>query len=198
MREHYAGIQKLLHWLIALAVIGALTMGILITHKELANSVLGEELRKSLSNDFYAWHKATGVLILVLMVLRVFTRLIYGRPGHPVDMPYWQSVVSGIVHATFYALLIAMPIIGWVATASFPAPVPFFGLVDNLNPVLGITDVIGKDRDFSKWLFGIHEIIGKILIGLVLLHILAALYHGLVRRDGVFRRMWFGRGRGAR
>ena len=73
MREHYAGIQKLLHWLIALAVIGALTMGILITHKELANSVLGEELRKSLSNDFYAWHKATGVLILVLMVLRVFT-----------------------------------------------------------------------------------------------------------------------------
>jgi cytochrome b561 len=83
-----------------------------------------------------------------------------------------------------YALILSMPILGWAATSAYPAPIPFFGLLD-------VPPLIGADRALSEQLFAVHAIMGKIILGIVLIHIGAALHHGLSRRDGVLRRMWF-------
>ncbi len=170
----YAFIQKLLHWLIALSVIGALAAGKLI-------DFVGNG---DFKNMLYANHKATGFLILGLMILRLVVRMIYGAPGHGPAIARWQQTAASATHTLFYILLILMPVIGWAATSAFPAPLPFFGLFE-------VPPLIGKDRELSKQLFEIHEIMGNVIIALALTHIGAALYHGFILKDGVLRRMWF-------
>jgi len=172
--DRYTFIQKVLHWIIALAVIGALGAGAALDW--LGNGAL--------KNQMYALHKATGMLILGLMIARVAMRLVFGAPPLPVETPTWQKRAAGASHLALYALILAMPVVGWAATSAFPAPIPFFGLFD-------VPPLIGADRDLSKQLFWIHGVMGKAIFAIVAIHIGAALHHGLVKKDGVLRRMWF-------
>jgi len=172
--ERYTFIQKALHWTIALAVIGALAGGTLIDWLE----------NGAFKNQVYALHKATGILILGLMLLRVVARFVFGTPPLPAGIPGWQRTAAAGSHFLLYALILIMPVIGWAATSAFPAPIPFYGLFD-------VPPLIGKDRELSKQLFEIHAIMGKVIIALIAVHIAAALHHAVVRKDGVFRRMWF-------
>jgi cytochrome b561 len=172
--ERYTLIQKLLHWLIALAVIGALGVGTLLEYLDSG----------AFKNQLYALHKATGMAILGLMVLRITARIVFGAPPLPIGVPSWQRTAAGASHFLLYALILLMPVVGWAATSAFPAPIPFFGLFD-------VPPLIGADRDLSKQLFSIHSIMGKIIFAIVAIHIAAALHHGLSRKDGVLRRIWF-------
>ena len=172
--ERYTFIQKLLHWLIALLVIGALGAGAALDWLD----------NGALKNQLYALHKATGMLILGLMLLRIAARIIFGAPPLPVSVPSWQRIAAAASHFLLYALILMMPVVGWAATSAFPAPIPFFGLFD-------VPPLIGADRDLSKQLFAIHYWMGKGILALVALHIAAALKHALIEKDGVLRRMWF-------
>ncbi len=173
----YASIQKILHWGIALLVIGALGVG----------AALDWMPNGALKNQAYALHKATGMLILGLMVLRVIVRLVYGAPPLPAGTPTWQRRAAGASHVALYALLVAMPLVGWAGTSAFPAPLPFFGLFE-------FPPLIGADRDLSGTLFTIHDWMGKAIFAILAIHIVAAVRHATVEKDGVFQRMWFGRG----
>ncbi len=173
-QERYTIIQKVLHWLIALAVIGALAAGSLLDFLD----------NGAFKNQLYALHKATGMLILGLMILRIAARIVFGAPALPIGTPSWQRAAAGVSHFLLYALILAMPIVGWAATSAFPAPIPFFGLFD-------VPALIGADRDLSKQLFWVHDIMGKVILALIAIHIAAALQHGFSRKDGVLRRMWF-------
>lgn len=170
----YAFVQKMLHWLIALCVLGALGAGKLI------DFVGNGEFK----NMLYANHKATGFLILGLMAARLLVRMIYGAPAHGPNVVRWQRNAAATVHILFYILLILMPVVGWAATSAFPAPLPFFGLFE-------VPPLIGKNRELSKQLFEIHEIMGNAIIALLIAHIGAALYHAIILKDGLLRRMWF-------
>ena len=172
--ERYTLIQKILHWLIALCVIGALGVGASLDWLE----------NGALKNSLYALHKATGMLILGLMLLRLMARIVFGAPPLPPDVPSWQRTAAAGSHLLLYVLILLMPVVGWAATSAYPAPIPFFGLFD-------VPPLIGKDRALSEQLFAIHSIMGKAIFALVALHIGAALHHGIVRKDGVLRRMWF-------
>ncbi len=168
----YTLVQKILHWLIALAVIGALAGGELIHWLD----------NGSLKDQIYFVHKSTGMLILALMAARVVARLTYGAPGLPAEIPGWQRTVSGATHFLLYALLVLMPLVGWAATSAFPAPLPFYGLFE-------VPALIGADRALSERLFEVHHYMGRAILVLVAMHIGAALFHGLVKKDGVFQRM---------
>ncbi len=170
----YTFIQKLLHWLIALAVIGALGAGALLEYLD----------NGAFKNQLYALHKANGIAILGLMLLRIAARVVFGAPALPIEVPSWQRTAAGASHFMLYALILLMPIVGWAATSAYPAPIPFFGLID-------IPPLIGADRDLSKQLFAVHGVMAKVIFAIVVIHIGAALHHGLSRKDGVLRRMWF-------
>ena len=118
------------------------------------------------------------------MVCRIFTRVIYGAPTPHPGLANWQRVASNIVHFGFYALLIVQPILGIIGVWTFPAPIP---ILDTL-----IDNPLTKDRALSSTVFDLHEIVGKILIALAVLHIGGAFMH-IFKRDGVFRRMGFGK-----
>ena len=182
--EKYALIQRLLHWIIALLVLGALAGGLVL--EQLGDGPFKDDLAglKPYTNQIYFLHKSAGMTVLLLMVVRIAARLVYGAPDLPVTVPDWQARIAGLSHFAFYVLLIAMPVLGWLATSAYEAPVPLFGLYD--FPML-----IEKDRAFAEKLYWIHGIMGKVLLAIVLLHIGAALMHGIVKRDGVFGRMWF-------
>lgn len=173
MERQYSPVAKFLHWVVAACVIFIIPAGILMVNVDLPDS---------LRNNIYSLHKAFGVLILALMAARIGYRLTAGAPPTPDVLTPTQYAVSRAVHFTLYLLLVAMPILGWAGTSAFPAPVPFFGLFE-------LPALVGKDRELSELLLTIHSYLGFFLAGLAVLHIGAALYHGLVRRDGVLSRM---------
>jgi cytochrome b561 len=170
--DHYPGTSKLLHWLIAACVLTTAPVAIVMTRID----------EGATRDTLYSFHKSLGVLILTLMILRLINRLAVGAPIADPGIEPWQKTMSAIVHTLFYVLLLAMPLVGYVATSAFGAPVPVFGLF-NLPPI------IGKDEALAAQLFILHRWVGYLVIVLVLTHVSAALYHHFVRGDRVLQRM---------
>jgi len=173
VERDYSLVAKFFHWAVAACVIFLIPSGILMVNVDLS---------RALTNDLYSLHKAFGVLVLALMAMRIGYRLTAGAPAASGALTPTQYLVSRIVHATLYVLLIAMPLLGWAGTSAFPAPVPFFGLFE-------LPALVGEDRELSELLLWIHGYLGFFLAGVAVLHIGAGLYHGIVRRDGVLSRM---------
>jgi cytochrome b561 len=170
--DHYPPASKLLHWLIAASVLTTAPIAITMTR-----------MSEWPTRDFlYNFHKSLGVLILTLMILRLINRLAVGAPIPDPGIEAWQKRVSAIVHTALYALLLAMPIVGYVANSAFGAPTPFFGLFN-------LPALVGKNEALATQLFTIHRWVGFLVILLVLLHVSAALYHYFFRRDNVLQRM---------
>src|SRR5262245_58621688 len=169
--DHYPATSKLLHWLVAGCVLTTAPVAITMTH-------IGEGATR---NTLYDVHKSLGVVILVLMILRLINRLAADEPIAEPGMAPWQKTVSAIVHSLFYALLLAMPIVGYIANSAYGAATPFFGLFE-------IPAIIDKNEALSTPLFTLHRWVGWLLIVLVLLHVSAALYH-YFQGDRVLQRM---------
>ena len=170
--DHYPAASKWLHWLIAACVLTTVPVAIAMTN-----------VQQGPTQDLlYNFHKSLGILILVLMLLRLINRLVAGAPIPEPGIAPWQTTVSAIVHSTLYVLLLAMPIVGYIANSAYGAPTPFFGLFN-------LPAVVGQNEALSKQLFAIHSWVGFLLILIVLLHVSAALYHHFARGDNVLRRM---------
>ena len=120
--------------------------------------------------------------MLVLMLLRLIYRFAHGAPAPEPTLTAFQRVASHLVHLALYALVIAQAFVGWVATSAYGAAIWVFGLF--IMP-----DLVSKDQELAKPLFQVHDILGLVIAGLLILHIAAALYHSIVRRDGVMQRM---------
>jgi cytochrome b561 len=170
--DHYPTTSKLLHWLVAICVLATAPVAIAMTR-------VGEGPTQ---NALFNFHKSLGVLILILMILRLINRLAVGAPIADPGIAPWQKAVSAAVHTSFYALLLAMPIVGYIANSAFGAPTPFFGLFN-------VPAIIEKNESLATQLFTIHRWVGWLLIILVLTHVSAALYHHFIRGDVVLRRM---------
>ena len=97
-------------------------------------------------------------------------------------MPAWQHLAALATHWGLYALLIVQPIVGWIATSAYRAPVLFFWLFE-LPPIWR------EDRPFSEAMFVVHRSMGIFIAVLICVHIGAALYHHFILRDGVLKRM---------
>lgn len=171
-KDHYPPTSKLLHWLIAICVLTTAPVAITMTRVGPGPT----------QDTLYNFHKSLGVLILVLMILRLINRLAAGAPIADPGIEPWQKAVSATVHTSLYVLLLAMPVVGYIANSAFGAPTPFFGLF-NLPPI------VGKDEALSEQLFTLHRWVGYLVILLVLAHVGAALYHYFIRNDNVLRRM---------
>jgi cytochrome b561 len=170
--DRYPATSKLLHWLVAVCVLTTAPVAIAMVR-------VGEG---SLRDTPYNFHKSLGVLILVLMILRLINRLAVGAPIPDPAIEPWQRAASSIVHTSLYVLLLAMPIVGYLANSVYGAPTPFFGLFD-------LPPIAGKNEALATQLFTIHRWVGWLVIALVLTHVSAALFHHFIRGDNVLKRM---------
>jgi cytochrome b561 len=130
----------------------------------------------------YHLHRSTGALLLPVMVFRLFYRLTHPHAPLPADIPWMQRFASEATHGLLYCLLIVQPLVGWVATSAYRAPVLVFWLFE-LPPIWP------EDRGLSESLFTVHRLIGIAIAGLLCAHIGAALFHHFIRKDTVLLRM---------
>lgn len=161
------------HWLIALMIIGAFTMGLVMTD---IPGITPTKLK------YYTWHKWAGVTILLLATLRLLWRLSHKAPAYPASMPRWQQRVASVQHGLLYLLMFAVPLSGYFYTLSAGIPVVWFGVLE--LPVL-----IGADPVLKPQLKELHELLNWTLAALVLVHVGATLKHHFVDRDGILQRM---------
>lgn len=171
--------QRALHWVTALTVFGVLAGGLTLGALGFqgATEVFGEAGR----NFIYKYHKTFGVVVLILMTIRIVVKLMHGRPDYAEPLAPFERIASAAVHGLLYVALLAMPILGWLATGAGGFPVEFFNWV--LPPILS------RDKDLSETLFALHELVGFLIIALLILHIGGALRHAVIKKDGVLSRM---------
>jgi cytochrome b561 len=167
----FTPLQRLLHWLMAVCILAMLFIGV-----GMASTVTPLHL------TLLAIHRPLGAAILVLALIRLVVRLRYGAPPLPADLPAPMKLAAYLSHVAFYALMIVMPLLGWAMLSAGEYPVVLFGAV-HLPPILPQSDSL------HALLWGAHFFLAFLFFALILLHVAAALFHALVRRDGVFDAM---------
>ena len=178
--QSYPSVAKAFHWVSAVAVAFMLTTGLVMTWRGHDLGIWDE-----LTNGLYTSHKTVGFVLLWLIVLRLANRLVFGVPPPEPTLTAAHRRIAAANHGALYALLVAMPLAGWLAVSLFPALDLFAGL--------SLPALTAPDRDAYETVAWAHGLGARLLMALVALHVAAALYHRFVRRDGVLARMWPGR-----
>jgi cytochrome b561 len=127
-------------------------------------------------------HKPLGILILILALIRLVVRLRYGAPPLPLDLPEPMKLAAYLSHYALYALMIAMPLIGWAMLSAAEYPVVIW-------PGVWLPQILPLNPSLHTLLWNAHFYLAFLFYALVLMHLSAALFHGLIRRDGVFDSM---------
>jgi cytochrome b561 len=177
--DRYSLPQRILHWGIAGLV--ALTLGAGILFFVFGYDGLNTTFGGAVTNALYKYHKTAGVLVLGFMVLRLVLRLRLGAPAPVASLTTMERTLSTGVQLLLYAMLLALPVLGWLASAAGGYPVQFFEW--------NLPGLIGKDKALSEILFTLHGLAALAVMLLLGLHIAGALRHWLIKRDGVMRRM---------
>ncbi|MBV7407905.1 cytochrome b [Maritimibacter sp. DP1N21-5] len=163
--QRFGPVTRVLHWIIALGVIGMLGFGTYIARMEVG-----------LSNYWlFSLHKSIGVTIWALVVVRLVWHRISPPPGPMGDG--WQTALARVVHLALYLLLLVVPITGFVASAASGIEVQVWGVT--LPAPLPASEVL-EDRYFA-----LHAALTKLMATLLVLHVAGALH----RRDGTLGRM---------
>ncbi|MGD0104152.1 MAG: cytochrome b [Rhodopila sp.] len=171
IRRHFTVLQRILHWLMAVCILAMLFIGV-----GMVSTVMPKYL------TLVSIHKPLGIAILVLALIRLAVRLAYGAPSLPVDLPGPMKLAAHLSHYAFYVLMIGMPLIGWAMLSAAAYPVVLFGGVH-------LPAILPQSDSLHTMLWGAHLFLAFVFFALILLHVAAALFHALVRRDGVFEAM---------
>lgn len=166
-----------LHWLIALLIFATIPLGVYMSDLALSPTKL----------RLYSYHKWIGVSVFLLACLRLAWRATHRPPLLPV-MPAWQARAAVLVHAGLYVLIFATPLSGWLYSSAIGVPTVYFGIWQ-------LPDLVGRDKELASILKVLHKALVVVLSGLVIAHVVAALRHQFVQRDGLLGRMWFGKAR---
>ncbi|MGV3512787.1 MAG: cytochrome b [Novosphingobium sp.] len=166
----YNAVARTFHALIAALVIFNLVTGI-----------FGEAM-EHIWQPFPA-HKATGILILLLSLGRLGWRLTWTMPEWPSAMSKLQRSVARVTHIALYALMLIVPMTGWIFSSAGKYPLSIYGLFD--WPKLAVA----KGSALAEAAHEGHEVLGFLMAGLFVLHIAAALHHHFIIKDNVLRRM---------
>lgn len=168
-------LARLLHWLIAAFIVGQFITGWL---SENASD-------RETSDALIRTHFQFGVILTALMVMRVLWRLSHNPPEPPPGEPVWRERTAQTVHGLIYLLLLALPIAGYVVFVHMQLAMDVFGLFT--VPTLFTPQYEDEALRAGAWY--VHRYAGWALIGLVILHVMAALFHQFALNDGLLRRM---------
>ena len=171
LHQRFTPLQRLLHWVMAVCILAMLFIGV---------GMVSTAMPKYLS--LVSIHKSFGIAILALALIRLAVRLRYGAPPLPADLPEPMRLAAHLSHYALYALMIGMPLIGWAMLSAAAYPVVVFGS-------LYLPAIVPQSEGLHTLLWDAHFYLAFAFFALVLMHVEAALFQALVRRDGVFEAM---------
>jgi len=173
MTERYDRTARVLHWVLALLLLGQIIFG----------WWMGDVPRNTPLRGYVVnLHKSIGMLVGLLIVVRLAWRLRHAPPPWPDTMPAWQRRLAGTTHLLLYVVMLLVPLAGYVASNFSKFGVKFFNLI--LLPPWG-----SDDKQIYTLFNQTHKVALVLLVALLAAHVGAAFVHAL-RRDGVFSRIW--------
>lgn len=170
--SEYGTTAKLLHWLVVALLVVQYALG----------WTMPDVRRGTVPDGLIAWHLAVGALIVVVVLFRLLWRLRYPVALLDDGSPAWQQLLAGLTHWLLYVVLALLLLLGWANASARGWTVAVLGVVP-LPPLAAAGSRIGMEAG------DIHSIVGWCLLALVGLHVAAALYHRIIRRDQVLQRM---------
>lgn len=175
--ETYSVGARHFHWWTVALIAIQLPLGVVMTKYGEATNFA------SPTGQMYDTHKLIGMLILLFVIARLAYRVLHGAPGDEPTLEPWQRIISHVTHWAIYALLLIVPLLGWLATSAY-GPFRPFGI-----PLPGL---LGENQGLATTLYGFHKGASIALFLLLGMHVGAALFHYVIRKDGVLNRMWPG------
>jgi cytochrome b561 len=173
--RRYGAIAMVFHWTMAIMIVGLLALGLYMVR-------LPDTGFDKTKIVLIIWHKEYGVVVLMLALLRLSWRFGGMLPRLVDGMPEWQQVAARFVHLCFYALMIALPVTGWLMSSAAGFPVPFFGL-------FYLPDLIGYSERRFHFFVELHHWLAYAMIPFIAVHVGAALVHQFRDRDETLRKM---------
>jgi cytochrome b561 len=170
--RRYTSTAQVLHWLIALLIVVQFALARNAAHLPLGARKLA----------LLAEHKSFGMTVLVLVVVRFAWRLKNLPPSLPENMHRAERFLARFTHVSFYILLIAMPLSGWLMSSAKNYSVSWFG-------VFSWPNLIGPGETAFGFLRTLHHLLSNLLFAIASLHIFAALKHHFWNKDDVLVRM---------
>ncbi|MBV8651020.1 MAG: cytochrome b [Alphaproteobacteria bacterium] len=168
----YGPVAKLLHWLVVMLLVAQFIIA--WTMPPIHRGTTPETL--------ISLHLSLGVVILLVIAVRIVWRLTHPAPAEPGDMPVWQRLVARATHGLLYAILVALPLLGWANASARGWKVTLFDILP-LPPLVPTGSAVGHAMG------DIHGTLATILLIVAGLHVAAALFHAVLRGDGVLQRM---------
>ncbi|MBU1395719.1 MAG: cytochrome b [Gammaproteobacteria bacterium] len=165
-----------LHWLVALLIFATFPLGLYMVDLPLSPDKL----------KLYSYHKWIGVSVFLLVTIRLGWRLTHTPPALPDGIAAWQRRASAVTHGLLYGLMVAIPLSGWLMSSAKGFQIVWFG-------VLPLPDLLEKNRELGELLAGVHKALNFTLLGLVILHVGAALKHHFIERQPFLQRMGWNR-----
>lgn len=170
----YTRTAVVLHGLMAALILVAFALGLYMEGLALSPEKL----------KLYSYHKWIGVTVFALVWVRLAWRITHTPPPLPASVPRWQVGAAHVVHVLLYALMVAVPLSGWLMSSAKGVQTVWLGL-------LPLPDLVAKDKALGELLTTVHKGLNFTLLALVLAHVGAALKHHFLDRDGLLARMSF-------
>jgi cytochrome b561 len=171
IHQRFTPLQRALHWLMAACILAMLFIGV-----GMVSTIAPKYL------PLISIHKSLGTIILILALIRLVVRWRYGAPPLPASLPAPMNLAAELSHYVLYFLMIVMPLLGWAMLSAADYPVVLFGGVH--LPML-----LPQSDSLHTALWNAHFYLAFVFFAIVLMHLAAALFHALVRHDGVFEAM---------
>jgi cytochrome b561 len=190
--QRYTAVAIVLHWAIAVAILFMIPMGLWM-HESAEHGDVSAQLFRA-----YQLHKSIGLTVLALSLVRLGWRLMNPPPPLPEHMPGWERLIAKATHWAFYALMIGLPLSGWLYVsagwsihddAPLPVATQWFGLF-RVPSLFGLNQAdLGVREDTAETALTAHAYLAYATLGLAALHVLAALKHHLFDKDEVLAHM---------
>ena len=170
--ERYTRTAIILHWLIAALVVAMIVLGQVMTEVP---------RRTPLRGALFNFHKSLGLLVLALMVIRLAWRIGHRPPALPMAIPAWNRQLASLTHGGFYILLLAQPLLGYLASVFGKYGVKFFGLA---LPAWGSDNPAVREPILAA-----HQLVADLIVGLIALHLAGVAWHRFGPQPELWRRM---------
>lgn len=183
-KESWGLIARLLHWASGAVILFMLGLGVYMT--QFVTDIYAQF-------GLFQTHKSWGFVAFALGVLRLVWRAVNPTPRLPDGMTGWEIRASQLSHGLLYLLIFALPISGWLMSSASPLQ-DSYGIKNMVFEQFEYPDPFVPGSESLETVFGTIHTGSAIAIGIiVMIHILAALKHQFVARDGLIRRMILGR-----